>query len=171
MKGDILRSASIGSVLHGKNGTILYYDGFKKLEAQISVSWGDNYDVDCCAWFYLNNGQGFVDSAYLGWNYGNTETTMNGVKMRWTGDVTSPGVEAFFLSSDGRIDPKNIVFMLGTNWYRSEYGAQACRVHCGGKSITIYPSNRKGQRADINDPGVRITFDSQGNVDTITPRP
>ena len=178
-----------GQVLHGKgglpvfgkNGTILYAAQVS-MAVDIVISWEGGNDVDICAFY--NVAQGSLGYSHHGYGDPNDDhvITDNGFFARWAGDNTSGGPETLRLEYSGnRSSLADVYFDIHANWFSVGRDAEGNEQSGGGpatvtatdargttKSFTIMPATSKGRAAQSGDPGVRINFNTNGTIKSIT---
>lgn len=170
--GQILRGRS-NMPLFGKNGTLLY-STVVSMQVDITISWGGGRDVDICGCYNTVPGE-------VGWNHAD-EIDQDGFFAHWDGDNTTGGPEYVHLKySGGRASLLGVCFDVHTNWYRvgGEEGEDqgdggSCTVTATDskgttKSHTFTPAQSHGRAASAGDPGVRINFNINGTIKSITP--
>ena len=170
--GEILRGNRWTALpLYGKNGTLLYQTAVS-MSCNIVISWSGGSDVDICAFF------SHYPSVTIGYNHGSEINVGDGFTAQWTsGDNTSGGPETVSLAYSGSHGIGGKSFEIHTNWYSVGSSDQAS----GGpatitvtdakgttKSLTITPATSKGRAATAADPGVRINFNTDGTIKSIT---
>ena len=163
-----------GLPLYGKNGTILY-DQPVSMSVDIVISWSGGKDVDICACYDVVGGT-------IGYSHG-SEISGNGFTANWTsGDNTSGGPETVHLAYSGnRSSLADVHFDIHANWYSVGTDSDGNELSGGGpatvtatdskgttKSFTIMPSTSKHRAATTGDPGVRINFNTNGTLKSIT---
>ena len=170
-----------GQVLHGKgglpvfgkNGTILYAAQVS-MAVDIVISWEGGNDVDICAFFNVVSGS-------VGYSHGDT-IDGNGFHANWSGDNTSGGPETLRIEySGGRSSLADVCFDIHANWFSVGRDAEGNEQSGGGpatvtatdskgttKSFTIMPATSKGRAAQSGDPGVRLNFNTNGTLKSIT---
>ena len=172
-----------GQVLHGKgdlplfgkNGTILFA-AQTSMSVDIVISWEGGNDVDICAFYNVASG------TQIGFSHGDT-IDVNGFHAQWTsGDNTQGGPETVHLSYSGnRSSLADVYFDIHANWFSVGTDAEGNEQSGGGpatvtatdargttKSFTIMPATSKHRAAQSGDPGVRINFNTNGTIKSIT---
>lgn len=157
--------------LYGRNGTILYQTAVS-MSCNIVISWSGGSDVDICAFFSHYPG------ATIGYNHGSEINAGDGFTAQWTsGDNTSGGPETISLAYSGLRGIGGKSFEIHTNWYSVGSGDQtsggpatitATDAKGTTKTLTITPATSKGRAATAADPGVRINFNTDGTIQSIT---
>lgn len=163
--GDIVRGGG-GMPLYGSRGTILYYDGVKpSINVQVEIAWSDGNDIDiACFWTDKPD-------MIVGWSHGDEHKTDGSYSLNWHGDNTGGGPEYVDLVySNGKLDLSGLTVQVHCNWYSKgeDHTGGNVTISAGGKSCSIYASDRKGKKAEPGDPGAIIRFDRNGNVTSIT---
>lgn len=163
-----------GLPLYGKNGTLLY-GSVVSMAVDIVISWTGGSDVDICALFNVVSGS-------IGYSHGYT-IDGNGFHADWTsGDNTSGGPETVSISYSGnRASLADVHFDIHANWYAVGNDSQGQELSGGGpatvtatdsrgtvKTFTIMPGTSKHRAANTGDPGVRLNFNSNGTLKSIT---
>jgi len=170
--GEILRGNRWTALpLYGRNGTILYQTAVS-MSCNIVISWSGGSDVDICAFF------SHYPSATIGYNHGSEINVGDGFTAQWTsGDNTSGGPETVSLAYSGLRGIGGKSFEIHTNWYSVGSGDQtsggpatitATDANGTTKTLTITPATSKGRAATAADPGVRINFNTDGTIKSIT---
>lgn len=171
--GEILHGGG-GNPLFGKNGTILYAVPCT-MSVSIVISWSGGKDVDICACYNVVPGT-------IGFSH-DSKIEENGFLAEWTsGDNTTGGPETIRLSYSGeRSSLANVHFDVHANWYSVGSDSNGNALTGGGPatvtatdangtslSYTIMPSSALHRAANIGDPGVRINFNANGTLKSIT---
>lgn len=154
-----------GRLAHKKEGESKGLLVYKSKIATIYVYWGPNdKDLDLCA-YWLGYPEGKV-----GWDW-TRRVSHEEYRLTWYGDNTGYGGNEKLLPA---IVPwgasVNHVLRVHFNWYIT-HGSGTCSVRItssDGHSIIektgITCGQRHGQKADVQDPYIDVTFDSKGNV-------
>ena len=171
--GEVLRGKP-GLPLYGKNGTILYRTAIS-MTCNIVISWTGGRDVDICAFYTHHPG------ASMGYGHDSTITVGDGFTASWGGDNTSGGPETVSLAYSGSNGIGGKSFEIHANWYSVGTDGEGNEQTGGGpatvtatdaqgntKSYTIMPATSKGRAAQSGDPGVRINFNNDGTLKSIT---
>ena len=166
--GEILRGNRWTALpLYGKNGTLLYAPAVS-MSCSIVISWTGGNDIDVCS-FYSH-----YPSASVGWSHGDSINTGDGFIASWAGDNTSGGPENITLAYQGSNGIAGKSFEVHANWYStgSGSGGDVTVTATDGmgnvKSMTFTPAHTKSKAAQPGDPGVRINFNTDGTIKSIT---
>ena len=167
--GEILRGNRWTALpLHGKNGTLLYATAVS-MSCSIVISWTGGTDIDVCS-FYSH-----YPSASVGWSHGGSIDTGDGFTASWAGDNTSGGPENITLAYQGARGIAGKSFEIHANWYSTgsdSGGGDVTVTTTDGsgnvKSMTFTPAHTKHKAAQPGNPGVRIIFNYDGTVKSIT---
>lgn len=153
--------------LYGKNGTLLYSTAVS-MTCAIVISWTGGSDVDICGFF------SHYPDAQVGWSHGASIDCGDGFSASWGGDNTSGGPETVDLAYSGNAGISGKSFEIHANWYSTGSGsggpATVTATDSAGntKSYTISPSSSTHKAATPSNPGVRINFNNDGTLKSIT---
>lgn len=172
--GEILRGNFWTALpLYGKNGTLLYATSIA-MSCSIVISWSGGTDIDICA-FYTHFPSGKMGYSY-GSSQGYTVNDGNGFSATWGGDNTSGGPENITLAYQGAYGIVGKSFEIHANWYSTGSSSSGGNVTVTAtdsrgtvKSMTFTPAHTKSKAAQPGDPGVRINFNTDGTIKSITP--
>lgn len=160
--------------LFGKSGTLLYATPCS-MSVSIVIAWSGGKDVDICGCYNVVGGS-------IGYNHG-SKISQNGFVADWTsGDNTNGGPETVSLSYSGtRKSLADVCFDIHTNWFSVGKDADGNEIGGGGPanitatdakgnsfSCEVNPATSKGRAATTGDPGVRINFNMNGTIKSIT---
>ena len=163
-----------GRPLYGKNGTVLYAAAIS-MSVSIVISWSGGNDLDVCALYDCITGS-------IGYGHGSS-INEDGFTANWTsGDNTSGGPETISLSYSGnRSSLSDVHFDIHANWYSVGTDSEGNELSGGGtatisctdsagnaRTATLSPGTSKGRAANTGDPGVRINFNANGTLKSIT---
>ena len=172
--GDILHGGG-GNPLFGKSGEILFSTPCT-MSVEIVISWTGGKDVDICACYNIVPGT-------IGYGQGASKIEQDGFAAEWTsGDNTDGGPETVKISYAGeRPSLADIHFDIHANWYSAGTDSNGNELSGGGPATvtardaagtsmqyTIMPGTSKHRAANIGDPGVRINFNANGTLKSIT---
>lgn len=171
--GQILHGGS-GNPLFGKNGTILYAQPCT-MAVNIIVAWSGGKDVDICACYNVVPGS-------IGYSHG-SKIEQDGFVAEWTSlDNTSGGPETVQISYSGnRSSLADVHFDVHANWYSVGTDSNGNELSGGGPAtvtatdaqgtsltFTIMPATSKRRAANAGDPGVRLNFNANGTLKSLT---
>ena len=163
-----------GLPLYGRNGTLLYATPVS-MSVDIVISWSGGKDVDICGVYNVIGGS-------IGWSHDNS-ISGSGFVANWTsGDNTQGGPETVHLSYSGnRSSLADVHFDIHANWFSVGTDSEGNQLSGGGpatvtatdakgntKTFTIMPGTSKGRAANTGDPGVRLNFNTNGTLKSIT---
>lgn len=162
-----------GLPLYGKNGTILYAT-IVSMSVDVVISWTGGKDVDICGCYNVVSGS-------VGYSHGDS-INAGGFVANWDGDNTSGGPESVHLSYSGnRSSLADVYFDIHANWFSVGTDSEGNEESGGGpatvtatdskgtvKTFTIMPGTSKHRAANTGDPGVRINFNTNGTIKSIT---
>lgn len=162
-----------GLPLYGRNGTILYAEPVS-MAVDIVISWTGGSDVDICACFDVVGGS-------VGYSHGDT-ISGDGFTANWSGDNTSGGPETVRIEYSGnRSSLADVHFDIHANWFSVGTDSEGHELSGGGpatvtatdakgntKTFTIMPGTSKHRAANTGDPGVRLNFNVNGTLKSIT---
>lgn len=162
-----------GLPLYGKNGTLLYAASVS-MSVDVEISWSGGSDVDICGLYNVVGGS-------VGYSH-DSSINANGFSAAWDGDNTTGGPERVHLAYSGnRSSLADVHFDIHANWYSVGNDSEGHEMSGGGpatvtatdsrgtvKTFTIMPGTSKHRAANTGDPGVRINFNANGTLKSIT---